>query len=92
MVERHLQRLGGTELLHHQMRSAFMTGRPETLDLFLHQYGKTPLPPPSLTHAHTHKRFAHAHAHAHARAHAHQSMLISWICNNCVWFASINIS
>ena len=44
MVERHLERLGGTELLHHQMRSAFMTGRPETLDLFLHQYGaSTPL-------------------------------------------------
>lgn len=42
VVERHLQRLGGTDMLHHQMRSAFMTGRPETLDLFLHQYGDSP--------------------------------------------------
>ncbi|KAK9805865.1 hypothetical protein WJX73_010318 [Symbiochloris irregularis] len=41
IVERHLQRLGGTEMLHAQMHSAFMTGRPETLDLFLHQYGSS---------------------------------------------------
>ena len=39
MVERHLRRLGGIDLLHAQIDSAIRTGRQASLDLFLHKYG-----------------------------------------------------
>ena len=45
VVERHLRRLGGIDLLHAQIDSAIRTGRQASLDLFLHKYGVGPVLP-----------------------------------------------